>query len=95
MLLLTVLSLPYTDCLGILMKFPPIDDVRSLVQKALHIRNPTVRASACVRVCVCMCAAATHVFMRSCVFVCMSTTDPQRSRVPESYCPGMSHQTAP
>ena len=36
-----VLSFPYTDCLRILMKYPPIDDVRNLVQKALHIRNPS------------------------------------------------------
>ncbi len=30
----------YTGCLRRLMRFPPVEDVRCIVQKALSIRNP-------------------------------------------------------
>eukprot|EP00045_Choanoeca_perplexa_P014393 m.169146 g.169146 ORF g.169146 m.169146 type:complete len:1000 (-) comp16666_c0_seq2:79-3078(-) len=36
-----VLSHDYTECLMLLMRFPTVPDVQSLVQKALHLKAPT------------------------------------------------------
>lgn len=37
-----VLTHEYTTCLGALMRFPPVEDVHSLVQQGLHVREPHV-----------------------------------------------------
>lgn len=40
----SVLTAEYANCLMLLMRYPTVDDIHYLVNKALHLRDPKVRA---------------------------------------------------
>lgn len=41
-LLFVVLSSGYTECMNLLMRYPPTSDISYIIKKALHLKDPSV-----------------------------------------------------